>query len=506
MDLEGGMTLPGPEATHRWLGRTLVDRNGEPVGSIELIYRDKATDQPEWALLAAGAAGPAPTFVPLVSASEEGDTVLVPFERTLVERAPSVPPGRELSEDQEEELYRHYGVPYSRAESPSGLPAGEPEPAGRPLPTRASDLPVGEPAVTVGEPVPASGPPPAGVDAPPSKAPVVSDALQARGPAWISDPRVVGAAAGAALAVAAGVWRRKVIGRQISTGVSGLGGLPASFSRRRRQRRRAKAFDQAVTTATNQATALARMTTRVLGAVTLLSVATAVQGGRRTWARVEAARRAIGQGGGRLRPGPGRTRRRGTSGMAAGGAAAISRLGAIPRTTRRRRQRRRAKAFDQSVTRVTRQSTALARIMARLLAGAALLPVTGVVRGGRRTWAGVQATQRAVGQGGRRLRPGRRRTRRRGTLGVVVGGAVGYVLGARAGEQGYREIAQTAKRLSERPELKRASGRAVAMLDQLGGQAADKLEQARQSIRAEASSSGNQRIAAVPDTPPDPRP
>jgi hypothetical protein len=162
------MILPGPETTHRWQGRTLVDRNGEPVGSIEIIYRDKASGQPEWALLAAGAAGPAPTFVPLVSASEEGDTVRVPFAKTLVERAPSVPAGRELSEDQEEGLYRHYGVPYSRAESPSGLPAGEPEAAGRPLPTRAPDLPVREPTVTVGEPVPASGPSPAGVGAPPS--------------------------------------------------------------------------------------------------------------------------------------------------------------------------------------------------------------------------------------------------------------------------------------------------------------------------------------------------
>jgi hypothetical protein len=297
------MTLPGPEATHRWQGRTLVDRDGEPVGSIEIIYSDKASGQPEWALLAAGAAGPAPTFVPLVSASEEGDTVRVPFAKTLVERAPSVPAGRELSEDQEEGLYRHYGVPYSRAESPSGLPAGEPKPAGRTLPTRAPDLPVEEPTMTAGEPVPASGPPP-GVGAPPSKAPIVSDALGARGQVRITDPRVVGAAAGAALAVAAGVWRRELIGRQISTAVSGLDGLPGRFSRRRRQRRRAKAFNQAVTTATKQATALARPTTRLLVALALLPVASAVQGGRRTWAGVQAARQAVRQGRRRLRPGP----------------------------------------------------------------------------------------------------------------------------------------------------------------------------------------------------------
>ena len=122
------MTLPGPDVTHRWQGRTLVDHHGEPLGTIEIIYLDKATEQPEWALLEAGTGGPAPTFVPLVSASEEGDTIRVPFDKALVEGAPSLPADRELSEDQEGELYRHYGVPYSRADSPTGLPAGEPEP------------------------------------------------------------------------------------------------------------------------------------------------------------------------------------------------------------------------------------------------------------------------------------------------------------------------------------------------------------------------------------------
>jgi hypothetical protein len=33
------------------------------------------------------------------------------------------PVGRELSEDQEAELYHYYRAPYSRAESPSGLPS-----------------------------------------------------------------------------------------------------------------------------------------------------------------------------------------------------------------------------------------------------------------------------------------------------------------------------------------------------------------------------------------------
>ncbi len=89
------------------------------------------------------------------------------------------------------------------------------------------------------------------------------------------------------------------------------------------------------------------------------------------------------------------------------------------------------------MTGATQQTTALARAMARLVAGTALLPVTVAVQGGRRARAGVQATQQTIGQAGRRLRPGRRRKRRGGTLGMAVGWAAGYVLGAKAGRQRY---------------------------------------------------------------------
>jgi hypothetical protein len=271
--LEIIVTLPGPEATHRWQGRTLVDHNGEPLGSIEVIYLDKVTNQPEWALLEAGATGPARTFVPLVSAGEEGDTVRVPFAKTLVEGAPAMPADQELSEEQEGELYRHYGVPYSRADSPSGLPAGEPQPA---EPAQAADQPqpaeepasastaevaAGEPEVPAGEPTPAAEAPlPAGLGADdgavpeaavPESAPIPASAVgSAPGrvdePATTSDgavasrrvqitaPRIATGAAAVVLAV--GIWRRRTIGRQLGTAVGRLGAIPATVSRRRRRR------------------------------------------------------------------------------------------------------------------------------------------------------------------------------------------------------------------------------------------------------------------------------
>jgi hypothetical protein len=55
--------------------------------------------------------------------------------------------------------------------------------------------------------------------------------------------------------------------------------------------------------------------------------------------------------------------------------------------------------------------------------------------------------------------------------------------------------------LWQRPEVKRLSEQALARLDRLSGQAADKLQAARQSTLGEASSSGGPPITVVPDTP-----
>jgi hypothetical protein len=347
------MTLPGPDVTHRWQGRTLVDHDGEPLGTIEIIYLDKATEQPEWALLEAGGPGPARTFVLLVSASEEGDAIRVGFDKTLVEGAPSMPADRELSEDQEGELYRHYGVPYSRADSPSGLPAGEPEstepalaageaqPAEAPVSASTPDVAAGKPQVPAAEPttaaeamlpagggalpeaaIPASavGSAPGRVDEPVAEAAATNDRLVATRQLRLTDPRV-GAGAAAAFAVAVGIWRRETIGRQLSTAVSRLGAIPATISRQRRRRRRTKALNQAVTGAAQQTTALAQATAHLLTGTALLPVRVTVQGGRQARAAGQATRKAISQGARRVRPGRRRRGRGGTLGMAVGGAA-----------------------------------------------------------------------------------------------------------------------------------------------------------------------------------------
>jgi uncharacterized protein (TIGR02271 family) len=105
-------------------GETLADADGDKIGSIEEIYLDAETDAPEWALVNTGLFGTKSTFVPLRDASEADGTLRVPYEKATVKDAPRIDPDGQLSQSEESELYRHYGLEYSEARSDSGLPEG----------------------------------------------------------------------------------------------------------------------------------------------------------------------------------------------------------------------------------------------------------------------------------------------------------------------------------------------------------------------------------------------
>jgi uncharacterized protein (TIGR02271 family) len=102
-----------------WRGQQLLDSDGERIGTIEEIYIDSRTEQPEWALVKTGLFGGKGTFVPLQQASPEADGVRVPFDKAHVKDAPNVEPDGELSHSEERTLYEHYGVDYGESESGS---------------------------------------------------------------------------------------------------------------------------------------------------------------------------------------------------------------------------------------------------------------------------------------------------------------------------------------------------------------------------------------------------
>jgi len=104
--------MPDIETIRAWEGRTLVDRYGSRIGTIDAIYLDDRTGEPEWALVNTGLFGTKSSFVPLTHATQSDNDVLVPYDKQLVKDAPRIDPDGHLSEDEERQLWRHYGLDY----------------------------------------------------------------------------------------------------------------------------------------------------------------------------------------------------------------------------------------------------------------------------------------------------------------------------------------------------------------------------------------------------------
>jgi len=105
-------------------GEKLYDRDGEKIGSIDEIYLDAETNEPEWALVNTGLFGTKSTFVPLRDATERDGNLAVSFEKSTVKDAPGIESNGQLSQREEAELYRHYGLEYSETRSDTGLAEG----------------------------------------------------------------------------------------------------------------------------------------------------------------------------------------------------------------------------------------------------------------------------------------------------------------------------------------------------------------------------------------------
>jgi sporulation protein YlmC with PRC-barrel domain len=116
--------MPDINTVQSWQGRTMVDRDGDRIGRVEAIYLDDETGQPEWALVYTGLFGTKATFVPLAQAQSMGDSVQVPYEKQQVKDAPTRQADGQLSQDEEAELYRHYGLDYTESRSEEELAVG----------------------------------------------------------------------------------------------------------------------------------------------------------------------------------------------------------------------------------------------------------------------------------------------------------------------------------------------------------------------------------------------
>lgn len=93
-----------------WIGRTVLDHNGDKVGDITDIYYDDRTGRPEWKTVATGWFGTKEQFVPISGSAAHGDDIRVNYDTDLIKHAPSTDDSdAHLSEAEERRLYSHYG-------------------------------------------------------------------------------------------------------------------------------------------------------------------------------------------------------------------------------------------------------------------------------------------------------------------------------------------------------------------------------------------------------------
>jgi sporulation protein YlmC with PRC-barrel domain len=69
--------MPTIEEVRHWRGGTVVDRDGDKIGSIDEVYMDQDTGEPEWLAVKTGLFGTRLSFVPLAEASRSGGEVRV---------------------------------------------------------------------------------------------------------------------------------------------------------------------------------------------------------------------------------------------------------------------------------------------------------------------------------------------------------------------------------------------------------------------------------------------
>jgi uncharacterized protein (TIGR02271 family) len=106
------------------IGHKAVDRSGDKIGTVDEVYLDDATGEPEWAAVRTGIFG-RDAFVPLATSQFVSEELRVPYDKSQVKDAPDFGAGQHLSPAQELQLYRYYGLDVpgdagSRADGRSG--------------------------------------------------------------------------------------------------------------------------------------------------------------------------------------------------------------------------------------------------------------------------------------------------------------------------------------------------------------------------------------------------
>ena len=98
-------------------GAAVLGNQDDKLGKISDVYFDNETNKPEWASVKTGMFGGNVSLIPLSQANFDGQDLRVPFDKEQLKTAPHHDPGQDLSPEDEQDLYSHYGMSYGQSAS-----------------------------------------------------------------------------------------------------------------------------------------------------------------------------------------------------------------------------------------------------------------------------------------------------------------------------------------------------------------------------------------------------
>jgi uncharacterized protein (TIGR02271 family) len=102
----------GESQVQNLIGATAYDPSGDKIGKIGQVYYDDESNQPKWVTVNTGLFGTNETFVPVQDAEVSGDRITLGYDKGKIKNAPSIAEDGHLSPDEEQQLYRYYGLGY----------------------------------------------------------------------------------------------------------------------------------------------------------------------------------------------------------------------------------------------------------------------------------------------------------------------------------------------------------------------------------------------------------
>ena len=114
---------------------TAFDPEGQKLGEVSQVYLDDSTGDPTWVTIRTGLFGTQESFVPLREATSRGGELHVAVDKATVKDAPRLEADGHLTPDEEQDLYRYYGIDDGRRDQAPTMAGGGVEPEDRERPS-----------------------------------------------------------------------------------------------------------------------------------------------------------------------------------------------------------------------------------------------------------------------------------------------------------------------------------------------------------------------------------